>query len=157
MAATAAEVKQLRRMTAEPTLENYDDDTLAGLIETQPLDDADGNAPTDADWTPTYDLNRTAALIWDEKAAKEADSYDFSQGSAGNATYKRSQLYTQAKGMARYLRSLGPVTSTELVIDRDDEEALKSKWGGYPALLIDPDPSHGGLFQGEFREEEGDF
>jgi hypothetical protein len=157
MAATAAEVKQLRRMTAEPTLENYDDDTLAGLIETQPLDDADGNAPTDADWTPTYDLNRTAALIWDEKAAKEADSYDFSQGSAGNATYKRSQLFTQARSMARHYRRQAPIKSTELVIDRDDETALKSKWGGYPSLLVDSDPTHGGVFQGEFVENEGDF
>jgi hypothetical protein len=154
---TAAEMKRLRRLVAEPTLESYDDDALTACFETFPLDDADGHRPSDADWTPTYDLYRAAASVWDEKAANEANSYDFSQGSAGNATYKRSQLYTQAKGMARYLRSLGPVTSTELVIDRDDEEALKSKWGGYPALLIDPDPSHGGLFQGEFREEEGDF
>jgi len=157
MAATVAEIKQLRRMTAEPSLDNYDDDTLGALIETQPLDDASGFAPSDAAWTPTYDLNSTAALIWDEKAAKEADSYDFSQGSAGNATYKRSQLFTHARTMARHYRRRAPIKSISLVIDRDDEIALKAKWGGYPSLVIDPDPTHGGVFQGDLVEEEGDF
>lgn len=154
---TAAELKMFRRMIAEPTLETYDDDTLTAYVEAHPLDDAAGNAPTDADWEPTYDLNRAAAAIWDEKAAFEANSYDFSSGSGGNATYNRSQLFKQARQMARYFRRRAPIAATELVIDRDDEESLKSKWGGYPALLIDPDPTHGGVFTGEFIEEEGDF
>jgi len=154
---TTAEMKRLRRLVAEPTLETYDDDALTAMVEAQPMDDADGHAPGDADWTPTYDFYRAAAAVWDEKAAFEANSYDFSQGSAGNATYKRSQLFTQAKAMARYFRAHAPMKTTELVISRDDEETLKSKWGGYPSLLIDPDPTHGGLFSGEFVEEEGDF
>lgn len=144
MTATAAEVATLRRMTAEPSLDNYDDAALAAVIESLPLEVG-------------YDLNRAAALIWDQKAAKEADSYDFSQGSAGNATYKRSQLFTQARAMARSYRARAPMRTAELVIDRDDEEALKSKWGGYPSLLLEPDPTHGGLYSGQFIEEEGDF
>jgi hypothetical protein len=154
---TATEIAKLRRMVAEPGLENYDDDTLTAIVETFPLDDSAGNVPTAADWTPTYDMHRAAAAIWDEKAAKEVDSYDFSMGSAGNATYKRSQLYTQALRQARHFRSLAPMRCVELVIDRATEQAQKSKWGGYPALLIDPDPTHGGVFEGEFVENEGDF
>jgi len=147
----------LREMVNEPTLENYDDDMLTATLEDFPLDDAAGNAPSDADWTPTYDLHRAAARIWDLKAGREQDSYDFSMGSMGNATYKRSQLFTQALRMARHYRCLAPMRSTELVIDRDNEESLKSKWGGYPSLVVDPDPTHGGVFTGEFIEEEGDF
>jgi len=154
---TDAEMARLRRLIAEPTLDTYDDDALTAIVESFPLDDAAGNKPSAAAWTPTYDWHRAAASVWDEKAAFEATSYDFSQGTAGNATYKRSQLFTHAKAMARYFRSRAPMKSTELVIDRDDEEALKSKWGGYPSLLIDPDPTHGGLFEGEFIEAEGDF
>jgi Asp-tRNA(Asn)/Glu-tRNA(Gln) amidotransferase A subunit family amidase len=153
---TAAEIAQLRKWVAEPSLENYDDDAFTAIVEGFPLDDVDGNAPSDADWTPTYDMHRAAASIWDAKAAAEADSYDFSQGIA-NASYKRSQRFTQALRMARRFRGLAPMRSTELVIDRDVETSMKAKYGGYPSLVVDPDPTHGGVFEGDFIEEEGDF
>lgn len=153
---TAAEMSLFRKWVAEPSLDNYDDDTLTDIVESFPMDDVDGNPPSDADWTPTYDMHRAAASVWDAKAALEADSYDFSAGVA-NATYKRSQRFTQALRMARHYRSLAPMRSSELVIDREDEEALKSKWGGYPSLVVDPDPTHGGVYVGGFIEEEGDF
>jgi hypothetical protein len=143
---TATELRLLRDMVAEPTLEKWDDDRLNALAASYPLADGTGT-----------DLFRTAAAVWDTKAAFEATSYNFSQGTAGNATYNRSQLFTQARALARHFRRLAPIHSTELVIDREDEQALKSKWGGYPALLIDPDPTHGGVYAGEFIEEEGDF
>jgi hypothetical protein len=151
------DLTQLRRMVNEPSLDTYDDAALTAIVEAYPLDDAAGTSPSDTAWTPTYDLHRAAASIWDEKAAKEQDSYDFSQGIAGNATYKRSQLFTQAMRMARHFRAMAPMRSVELVVDRAAERSLKSKWGGYPALLVDPDPTHGGVFAGEFIENEGDF
>jgi len=152
-----SDIARLRRMVNEPSLDTYDDDALAAVLATYPVDDAAGVEPSGAGWTPTYDLHRAAASLWDEKAAREADSYDFSQGSAGNATYKRSQRYTQALRMARHYRALAPMKAVELTISRDDEAALKSKWGGNPSLVIDPDPTHGGVYAGEFVEQEGDF
>jgi len=151
----AATIAKLRRMTTEVTLETYDDAALETILGDYPLDDAAGNAPSEAVWTPTYDLHRAAASIWDEKAAKERDSYDFSMGSAGNATYKRSQLFTHALRMARHFRALAPMKTVELVVDRDAEAEHKAKWGGHPSLTIDP--THGGLYTGDLLEEEGDF
>jgi hypothetical protein len=49
MAATAAQVARLRRMTAEPTDETYTDDALAGIIESHPLIDERGEAPYSLD------------------------------------------------------------------------------------------------------------
>jgi len=152
-----SDLTRLRAMVNEPTLQSYDDPALTAVLADFPLDDAAGKAPDDAGWTPTYDLHRAAARIWDEKAAKEQNSYDFSQGSAGNATYKRSQLFTHSLRMARHYRALAPMKSVALVIDREEEAAQKSKWGGNPSLLVDPDPTHGGVYTGGFVEEEGDF
>ena len=50
-----------------------------------------------------------------------------------------------------------PMKAMPLVLDRNDERSLKSRWGGYPALIIDPDVTHGGVYEGEFQEAEGDF
>ena len=114
MAATAAQIAQLRRMVAELTLGTYDDNDLAGYIEAYPLLDERGEEPytldsstppereDNPDWIPTYDLHAAAADIWDEKAANYAANFDFS---ADGASYHRSQQYAQMMQQARYHRS----------------------------------------------------
>ena len=167
MAVDAADIAKLRAMVDDTDSEQtYTDADLEAAVLAQPLDDvnlipppqtgATDVPPEDSAWIPTYDLHRAAADLWDQKAAKESGSYDFKQGAAGQA-FTRSQLFKQALRMARHFRSLAPMKSVPLVISRTDERSLKSRWGGYPALIIDPDVTHGGVYEGEFQEAEGDF
>lgn len=115
MAATAAQIAQVRRMVAEPTTTTYSDATIKSYIEAYPCIDERGEEPYDwdtstdpphqdanADWIPTYDLNAAAADLWDEKAATLAQDYDFS---ADGASYSRSQAYEAAEKRSRYYRS----------------------------------------------------
>lgn len=112
MAATAAQVSQLRRMVAESTEATYTDEALAAVIERYPLLDAHGLAaytwdytttpPTqdeNEDWIPTYDLHAAAAEVWQEKAALLAGNFDFS---ADGASFSRSQAYQMAMKQSRF-------------------------------------------------------
>lgn len=100
MAATAAQVAQLRRMTAEMTDATYTDADLATYLEAYPTIDADGNAPDDDDWDATaLDLHSAAAAIWEEKAAAVGGNFDFT---ADSATFNRSQVFAHYMKQARY-------------------------------------------------------
>jgi hypothetical protein len=124
MAATAAQIAQLRRMVAESTEDTYDDDALAGYIEAYPLLDERGEAPYTWDtstepptqdandnWIPSYDLHAAAADVWEEKAAALATKSDFG---ADGATYHLSQQYEQAMKQARHHRARRTATSARL-------------------------------------------
>ncbi len=69
MPATAAQIAQTRRMTAEPDETTYTDADLAAYIQAYPLGDMHGYDVASVLWTPTYDLNAAAADVWDEKTA----------------------------------------------------------------------------------------
>lgn len=115
---TADQILQVRRMTNELTSVNYTDALIISFIEDYPIPDGlgyfpDDNLSTDGEvqntgsfstgsWTPTYDLHAAAADIWDEKAGKLADKFDFS---ADGGQYSRSQGYKQALEMAKYHRA----------------------------------------------------
>lgn len=117
MAATAEQIAQLRRMVNEPTdAAPYTDAVLTGYIERYPTMDVRGEEPytwqttgglapttvVNTAWIATYDLNRTAADIWEEKAAALAQDYDFN---ADGGSFQRSQAYEQTMRQARYYRS----------------------------------------------------
>ena len=76
MSATDEQIARLRRMTAEPTADTYDDRALADYIEAHPLRDADGRDPGDETWADTYDFAAAAADVWDEKAAGLIEEVD---------------------------------------------------------------------------------
>ena len=111
MAATAAQIAQLRRMTAEPTEATYDDATMTLYIERFPCVDENGESPRvqsttvfgtmmdNPDWIATYDLHMAAAAIWEEKAALYALKFDFS---ADGGNYSRSQEYDHAMQQVRH-------------------------------------------------------
>ncbi len=108
MTATASQIAELRRMTAEPTEATYNDATLTEYIERFPCVDALGHYPfiveddaleTNPDWTATYDLHMAAAAIWEEKAAGSAHRHDFA---ADGGNYTRSQIYEQAMKQVRW-------------------------------------------------------
>lgn len=114
MTATADQIAQLRRMTAEPTETTYTDETMQAYIERYPCVDELGEPPRvpsttvynammdNPDWTATYDLHLAAAAIWEEKAATVQSKFDFS---ADGGDYSRSQLFLNAMRNARYHRS----------------------------------------------------
>lgn len=122
MAASVAQIMQLRRMVGEVGSTTYQDADLRTAIEHYPIMDANGEEPTEpstttglevtnTDWTATYDLNAAAAEIWQEKGAAVADRNDFD---ADGGSYKLSQQYEQAMKMARHYQSRRAVKSMRL-------------------------------------------
>lgn len=89
-------------MVNEPTTETYTDAVLTDYIKSYPLADSDGNLPGDSDWQATYDLAAAAADVWEEKAAKIAQDFDFS---ADGASYSRSQVYENYMKNASHYRA----------------------------------------------------
>lgn len=133
MAATAAQIAQVRRMTGEPTNTTYSDEVMAGYIETYPLLDALGQEPFTWDtstepatqdanesWIATYDLHAAAGDIWEEKAAVVSARFDFS---ADGGNYSRSQEYDHCMAQARYHRSRrSPKTITQQTWPNEDAD-----------------------------------
>jgi len=138
MAATAAQVAELRRMVNEPTGDTYDDDLLGGFIERYPLLDERGEAPytwdtstspptqdDNDDWVDTYDLHAAAADVWQEKAAAVVADFDFA---ADGAKYSRSQKYQQMMQMVRHHRARRALQTHTLVMFPEPENADARSW-----------------------------
>lgn len=106
MTLTADQLAQLRRMIHEPTTTTYTDQALTNYVEAYPLRDSSGYDPDHPLWSATYDMNRAAADIWEEKAAAIQDRFDFS---ADGGNFSRSQQYTNALAMAGLFRSKAKV------------------------------------------------
>ena len=149
MAASVAQIAQIRRMVAEPSTTTYSDATLAGYIETYPLIDSDGLEPTDDEWTDTYDLAAAAGDVWAEKASALVGGYDFD---ADGGSFKRSQAYDQAQKQARYWRARRTPKSMRLHVahdfERDYQATPESVAGyevleGYVANMVDDDEDDG--------------
>lgn len=146
MAATAAQIAQLRRMVAEPTATTYSDGVITEYIEAYPLLDERGECPYTWDtstepptqeandtWISTYDLHAAAADIWDEKAALWADKYNFS---ADGGNYSRSNVYQQMMGKVRYHRARRATKTMTLVQWPEESNTGTMPW---IANLMEPD------------------
>jgi len=97
----AEALARLKRMTdadSEPALTEGD---LADCLAMSKLVDADGLAPSDPSWTPTWDLNRGAAEGWRRKAGKLATRFNFS---TDGQTFYRSQTVEHCERMAEQYR-----------------------------------------------------
>jgi hypothetical protein len=140
MTATAAQITQIRRMTAEPVpATTYIDVVIAGYIEAYPLIDERGETPytwssatppvkvTNTEWVATYDLHSAAADIWEEKAANWADKYDFS---ADGGNYSRSKVYEQMMARVRYHRARR--ASKTMTLIKWPEETLRTGGNDFP-------------------------
>lgn len=86
-------LKQLTAWDAEPALT---EDDLDELLVGASLMDANGLAPLNEEWTPTYDLNAAAAQGWLIKAARAASLTD--EPTAGIVT---SRVFENCRAMAR--------------------------------------------------------
>ena len=97
----AEALARLGRMTdsaTDPALTAAD---LADCLAMSKLVDSDGLAPTDDDWTPTFDLNRGAAEGWRRKAGKAAGRFDFQ---TDGQRFDRSQIVAHCQSQADYYR-----------------------------------------------------
>lgn len=91
---------------SEPLLTQAEVEAL--LVEAKRAD-ADGLAPSDTGWTPTWDLNAAAAEGWRRKAGKVAGRFDVTVD--GDAL-RRSQMFSACLVMAdRYARKISGVVS----------------------------------------------
>lgn len=128
MTATAHDIARLRRMVDEPTATPYDDDALRDAIERYPLIDERGVEPywydtrTDPPtqvatrgWYATYDLHAAAAEIWGEKAAVEADEYDYPLAENQPGVARKSQVYEQYMRKARFHAARRTATTARLM------------------------------------------
>ena len=102
MAVTTDDIKRLRSMISEPIAATYTDADLTALIENAAIPDNNGQIPSEADWTPTYNIYLVASRIWLEKAAKVADEFDFG---ADGGNFQRSQKHAMALKQATYFES----------------------------------------------------
>lgn len=66
-------LKQLTAWDAEPVLS---EDDLVELLAAASLEDANGLAPINEEWTPTYDLNAAAVAGWLIKAGRAASTIE---------------------------------------------------------------------------------
>ena len=102
-------------MVNEPDDSNgYTDELLRAYLERYPSTDERGVDPYYYDtatdpptqvatpgWYPVWDTHAAAADIWDEKAAGEADEYDYPLIENQPGVARRSQLYDQYSREAR--------------------------------------------------------
>lgn len=86
-------LKQLTSWDAEPALT---EDDLGELLVAASLEDANGLAPINEEWTPTYDLNAAAVAGWLIKAGRAAATIDTPE--SGPAT---SKIFDNCRRMAR--------------------------------------------------------
>lgn len=86
-------LKQLTSWDAEPALT---EDDLSELLAATSLEDANGLAPINEEWTPTYDLNAAAAQGWLIKAGRAAATIDTPE--SGPVT---SKIFDNCRRMAR--------------------------------------------------------
>lgn len=93
---------------ADPAL---DAEELEELLDDHATVDADGRAPTDADWVGTFDLNRAAAAGWRRRAGKVAGDYDVN---ADGRSLSRSKVRESFLAMAEQYDALAAGGATTL-------------------------------------------
>ncbi len=89
-------LEKLKQLTAWDTEPALTEDDLDELLAATSLMDANGLAPLNEEWTPTYDLNAAAAQGWLIKAARAASLTD--EPTAGIVT---SRVFENCRAMAR--------------------------------------------------------
>jgi len=110
-------LSRLVQADTEPTLSPEE---LADCLFLARCVDESGLAPSDPDWTPTWDLNKAAAEGWRRKAAKVVTAYDVQ---ADDAKLSRSQMFKQFMQMAKLYanKSISVVRMTSGYWAKDNE------------------------------------
>ena len=74
-----------------------DDETLQLILDAWARSDAEGRAPSDEEWAPTYLLAGAVADAWRAKAAAASDRSAFA---ADGSSFQRDQVYRHCMQMA---------------------------------------------------------
>jgi len=116
----AAEAQaRLKRMTDADNEPALTADDIADCLAISKLVDANGLAPSEASWTPTWDLNRGAAEGWRRKAGKLATRFDFE---ADGQRFDRSQAIEHCERMAEsYRRKIVTALPVPGALAREDD------------------------------------
>src|SRR5215813_8131085 len=93
---------KLKKMTAWDTEPALTDDELNELLAPAGVADTSGLAPSDPDWTPTYDLNAAAAAGWLIKAGRASSLVEVDPPGSGLFT---SKVFDNCRAMARIYRA----------------------------------------------------
>ena len=88
-------LKKLTAWTTEPALTETEIDEL--LLQSS-LADAEGNAPSSEDWSPTYDLSAAAAAGWLIKAGRSANTTE----TEPDSVYVTAKVFDNCMRMARF-------------------------------------------------------
>ena len=89
---------KLKQMTAWDTEPALSEDDLEELLAAAALEDANGLAPLNEEWTPTYDLNAAVTHGWLIKAARAAATVEVDPPESGIVT---SKVFDNCRAMAR--------------------------------------------------------
>ena len=93
-------------------------DEVLSLLPLAVVNDTDGNCPTAAAWTPTYDRLGCARAIaegWMKKRAKAIGRFDFT---TDGQMFRRSQTLDQIEAQRRLWARRVPVSPSTLGADR---------------------------------------
>ena len=89
---------KLKRVTAWSTDPTLSEDDLDAALAAAAKADADGLAPSDGGWKPTYDLNAAAAAAWLVKAGRASPLTEIDPPGSGIVT---SKVFDNCRAMAR--------------------------------------------------------
>jgi hypothetical protein len=81
-------LENLKALTAWDTEPELTETEVESLLDASAIADVDGLAPTDGEWTPTYNLNKAAATGWLIKAARASDQTAVDPPESGIVTSK---------------------------------------------------------------------
>jgi len=90
------DLEKLKQLTAWDAVPELTEDDLEECLAGVALEDFNGFAPVNEEWTPTYDLNAAAAQAWLIKAARAAATVD--EPTAGVVT---SKVFDNCRTMAK--------------------------------------------------------
>ncbi len=93
---------KLKALTAWETEPVLTETEVEDILENAAVTDAEGNAPSNDDWTPTYDINRAAAEAWLIKAARASASTEIDPPESGIVT---SQIFENCIKMSREFKA----------------------------------------------------
>jgi hypothetical protein len=101
-------LKLITAWTDDPALT---EDELEDLLTDSATPDAEGNAPEDDGWSPTYDLNLAAREAWLIKAARAAALVEVDPPESGIVT---SKVFDNCRRMAELYAKRRATTATVL-------------------------------------------
>ncbi len=100
-------IENLKAFTAWDTEPALTETEVESQLDAASMTDADGFAPSDEAWTPTYNLNKAAATGWLIKAARASDQTAIDPPESGIVT---SKVFDNCLRMSREYKAKATAT-----------------------------------------------